>query len=681
MDYHASKIRNVAFIGHGGDGKTALTEALLFLNGNIERMGKNEEGNTVCDYDPEEIKRHISISLSMAPVEFDGYKINIMDCPGYFDFEGSVISALSVADGAVIVMSAVSGIDVGTEKAMDITKKQKLPRVLFINQMDKEHASFTKTVAQLKQKYGSCIVPLLLPIMQQDVMTGFVDLIENQAYHFNGQKRGKTEIPSELAETVMLERAALMETAAENDEELMEKVIMEEELTPEEIVKGLSIGIADSSAVPVLCGSALEGKDVRLLQDTLIRFIPSPENKEFAGEEDIRVCREEDPFSAYVFKTISDPFAGKLSLFMVRSGVLTGDTPLYNANEEKQEKTGNLYILKGKQQIPVQKLYAGDIGAIGRLQVTLTGHTLYSGKKITYPAMQTPWQGISLAVYPKKQGDEDKVFSGLRRLAEEDITLSLEKNAQTNEMLLKGLGDVHLDVAIEKLKNKFNAEAELRTPVVPYRETIRKSVKAQGKYKKQSGGHGQYGDCWIEFNPSDKDFEFIDKVVGGAVPRSYIPAVEKGLLECMQKGVLAGYPVTGISCTLYDGSYHPVDSSEMAFKAAASIAYKTGCKNAGPVLLEPIYTVEITVPDDYMGDIIGDINKRRGRILGMTPVSGGQRIDGEVPLAEMFYYATDLRSMTQGRGSYQMAFARYEEVPAHIAAKIAAAAGVKENEE
>ena len=366
---------------------------------------------------------------------------------------------------------------------------------------------------------------------------------------------------------------------------------------------------------------------------------------------------------------------------MVRSGVLSGETTLYNANEERQEKMGNLYVLRGKQQFPVQKLYAGDIGAIGRLQVSLTGHTLYSGKKITYVPMETPWQGIRLAVYPKKQGDEDKVFSGLRRLAEEDITLSLEKNAQTNEMLLKGLGDVHLDVAIEKLKSKFNAEAELRTPVVPYRETIRKSVKAQGKYKKQSGGHGQYGDCWIEFNPSDKDFEFVDKVVGGAVPRSYIPAVEKGLLECMQKGVLAGYPVTGISCTLYDGSYHPVDSSEMAFKSAAAIAYKTGCKNAGPVLLEPIYTVEVTVPDDYMGDIIGDINKRRGRILGMTPVPGGQRIDGEVPLAEMFYYAADLRSMTQGRGMYQMAFARYEEVPAHIAAKIAAAAGDREGDE
>ena len=681
MDYHASRIRNVAFIGHGGDGKTALTEALLFLNGNIERMGKNEEGNTVCDYDAEEIKRHISISLSVAPVEFDGYKINIMDCPGYFDFEGSVISALSVADGAVIVMSAVSGIDVGTEKAMERTKKNKIPRLIFINQMDKEHASFEKTVAQLKEKYGSCIVPLLYPIFQEGVMTGFVDLIENQAYCFTGKKQEKTDIPAELADAVALERSALMETAAENDEELMEKVIMEETLTPEEIVKGLSLGVADTSAVPVLCGSALEGKGVKLLQDTLVRFVPSPEDKEFAGNEGIRRCKENEPFSAYIFKTISDPFAGKLSLFMVRSGVLSGETALYNANEEKQEKMGNLYVLRGKQQIPVQKLYAGDIGAIGRLQVSLTGHTLYSGKKITYAPIEIPWQGISLAVYPKKQGDEDKVFSGLRRLAEEDITLSLEKNVQTNEMLLKGLGDVHLEVAVEKLKSKFNAEAELRTPVVPYRETIRKSVKAQGKYKKQSGGHGQYGDCWIEFNPSDKDVEFVDKVVGGAVPRSYIPAVEKGLLECMQRGVLAGYPVTGISCTLYDGSYHPVDSSEMAFKAAASIAYKTGCKNANPVLLEPIYTVEVTVPDDDMGDIIGDINKRRGRILGMTPVSGGQRIEGEVPLAEMFYYAADLRSMTQGRGTYQMVFARYEEVPAHIAAKIAAAAGNSENEE
>ncbi len=679
MDYHASNVRNIAFIGHGGNGKTSLTEAMLFLNGNIERLGKTDDGSTVCDYDAEEIKRHISISLSIAPVEFGNSKINILDCPGYFDFEGSVLNALNVCDGAVIVASA-QGIDVGTEKAIELTRKKKIPRIIFVNQIDKEHTSFENTVAELKAKYGSNIVPILYPIIENNVMKGFVDLVEKQAYIFNGEKREKADIPSSLVDMIELERAALMETSAENDEELMEKVIMGEELTPEEIIKGLGLGVADSSAVPVLCGCALDLKGVRLLQDTIMRFIPSSENKEFEGIDDIRVCSEDEPFSAYVFKTISDPFAGKLSVFMIRSGVLTADTSLYNANEDKAEKSGNIYVLKGKTQTQVQKLYAGDIGAIGRLQYTLTGHTLYSGKKIQYESVEVPWPGMRMAVVPKKQGDEDKVFSGLRKLIEEDNTLALEKNTETNEMILMGLGDMHLDITVQKLKAKYNGEAVLKTPQVPYKETIRKSVKAQGKHKKQSGGHGQYGDCWIEFNPSDKEFEFVDKVVGGAVPRSYIPAVEKGLLECMKKGVLAGYPVTGISCTLYDGSYHDVDSSEMAFKMAASIAYKTGCANANPVLLEPVYSVEITVPDDYMGDVIGDINKRRGRVLGMTPEANGQRIDGEVPLAEMFSYAKDLRAMTQGRGVYKMDFVRYEEVPPMISQKIAAAAQ-KDNEE
>ena len=670
MDYHASNVRNIAFIGHGGNGKTSLTEAMLFLNGNIERLGKTDDGNTVCDYDSEEIKRHISISLSIAPVEFQDFKINILDCPGYFDFEGSVLSALNVCDGAVIVASA-QGLDVGTEKAVELAKKKKLPRIIFINQIDKEHSSFENTVSELRSRYGSNIVPILHPIMDGGVMKGFVDLVDKQAYVFNGDKREKTDIPQDILETVELERAALMETAAENDEDLMEKVIMEEELTPEEIIMGLALGVKDSSAVPVLCGSAIDLKGVRLLQDTIVRFIPSSEGKEFEGTDDIRVCSEDEDFSAYVFKTISDPFAGKLSIFMVRSGVLTADTPLYNVNEDKAEKSGNIYVLRGKTQTQVTKLCAGDIGAIGRLQYTLTGHTLCSGKKICYEPAETLWPGMRMAVYPKKQGDEDKVFSGLRRLIEEDNTLVLEKNSETNEMILMGLGDMHLDITLQKLKSKYNGDAELRAPQIPYKETIRKSVKAQGKYKKQSGGHGQYGDCWIEFNPSDKEFEFVDKVVGGAVPRNFIPAVEKGLIDCMKKGVFAGFPVTGISCTLYDGSYHPVDSSEMAFKSAASIAYKTGCANASPVLLEPVYSVEITVPDDYMGDVIGDINKRRGRVLGMTPEASGQRIDGEVPLSEMFDYAIDLRAMTQGRGVYKMEFARYEEVPQNIAQKIA----------
>ncbi len=673
MDYHTSNVRNIAFVGHGGDGKTSLAEALLFLNGNIQKLGKTDDGNTLCDYDAEEIKRKISVAVSVAPVEFDKFKINILDCPGYFDFEGGMINALMVSDAAVIVMSAVSGLDVGAQKAIEKTRKEKIPRIVFVNQMDKEHASFDKTVAQLKERYGSGIVPILYPILKKEKMVGFVDLVDKQAYKFDGEKRIKTGIPEDLIDTIELEHGALMETAAENDEELMEKVIMGDELTSEEIIKGLALGIADSSATPVLCGSAIDFMGVRLLQETIVRFIPSCENKSFKcvdGTE--RKASENEPVSLYVFKTISDPFAGKLSVFRVNSGILKADTPLTNSREDKQEKTGNLYILKGKQQIQVDKLYPGDIGAIGRLQYTVTGDTLFSGKKAEYPRPELPFLGMRLAVTPKKQGDEDKVFTGLRRLCEEDNTLKLEKNTQTNEMILQGLGDMQLDVAMQRLKAKYGAEAVLKPPIIPYKETIKKTVKAQGKYKKQSGGHGQYGDCWIEFAPSDKEFEFIDKVVGGAVPRSYIPAVEKGLLDCVKKGVLAGYPVTGISCTLYDGSYHPVDSSEMAFKAAASIAYKTACAGALPTLLEPVYSLKVTVPDEYMGDVIGDINKRRGRINGMTPVPQGQCIEGEVPLSELTYYSVDLRAMTQGKGSYEYEFARYEEVPANLSAKIAA---------
>lgn len=671
MDYHAESIRNIAFIGHGGDGKTSLSESLLFLNKNVERLGKVDEGNTVSDYDAEEIKRKISISLSVIPLEAEGKKINILDCPGYFDFEGAVLGGLSVSDGAVIVTNAINAANVGCEKAFKLTKQQRIPRIVFINQMDKENASFDKSVKALKEKFGNSVVPIVYPITENGAMIGFVDLIENQAYKFDGEKRIKTDIPESIKDEVELERSSLMETAAENDEELMEKVFGAESLTSEEIVKGLSLGVSDASATPVLCGSAVDFKGVRLLQETILKLIPSSKDKEFEGLEDIRKCDENQPFSAYVFKTITDPFAGKLSLFQVRSGVLDATTAVTNAREDKQEKISNIYVLRGKQQIPAQKLYAGDIGALGRLQFTETGDTLYEGKKIEYIKPELPWTGMSLAVVPEKQGEEDKVFGGLRRLCEEDDTLCLKKNEQTNEVLLCGLGDMHLDVAVQKLKSKYNASAKLVPPTIAYRETIKKSVKAQGKYKKQSGGHGQYGDCWIEFAPSQKEFEFIDKIVGGAVPRTYIPSVEKGLLDCVKSGVLAGYPVTGISCTLYDGSYHPVDSSEMAFKAAASIAYKTACEAANPTLLEPVCSVKITVPDDYMGDVIGDINKRRGRILGMTPIAEGQCIEGEVPESEMTYYAIDLRSMTQGRGSYYMEFCRYEEAPQTIISKIA----------
>ena len=689
MQYKAENIRNIAFMGHGGDGKTTLTESILFGTGAADRFGKVEDGNTTSDYDPEEIKRHISISASLAPVQYNNTKINIIDCPGYFDFLGETVSALNAADGAVIVMSAVSGLNVGAEKAMDMTKKKKLPKIIFINQMDRENANYLKVLTQLEEKYGSSIAPIQYPIMENGVMTGYVDVASNVSYKFNGKKLEKIDTPAHLSDQLADARSRLIEAAAENDEELLEKYFAEEELTTDEIIKGLLEGVYSGSTVPVCGGSALESKCTDFLLEQIIAFIPSCAGKKYPckkadGSDGEIVCDSSGSFAAQVFKTISDPFVGKLSLFKVISGIIKSDTPLYNPNVDKTEKAGTIYTMRGKKQIPEEQLNAGDIGAVAKLQYTLTYHTLCTeANKIIFPIPEIPKPSITMSVFPKKQGDEDKVFNGLRRLEEEDVTFKLSKNEETNEMQISGLGEMHLDVISKKLKNKFNAEITLAEPKIPYRETIKKSVKAEGKHKKQSGGHGQYGHCWIEFEPitdGSANFEFVDKVVGGVVPRAYIPAVEKGLLECVKKGVLAGYPVVNLRCTLYDGSYHDVDSSEMAFKIAASLAYKKGLKEANPVLLEPIYHVEVIVPDDYMGDIIGDLNKRRGRILGMSPVEGGQKVVAEVPYAEMLKYSTDLRSMTQARGTFDMWFERYEEVPPNIAAKVIEAAAAQTEE-
>ena len=689
MQYKAENIRNIAFMGHGGDGKTTLTESILFGTGAADRFGKVEDGNTTSDYDPEEIKRHISISTSLAPVQYNNTKINIIDCPGYFDFLGETVSALNAADGAVIVMSAVSGLNVGAEKAMDMTKKKKLPKIIFINQMDRENANYLKVLTQLEEKYGSSIAPIQYPIMENGVMTGYVDVASNVSYKFNGKKLEKIDTPAHLSDQLADARSRLIEAAAENDEELLEKYFAEEELTTDEIIKGLLEGVHSGSTVPVCGGSALESKCTDFLLEQIIAFIPSCAGKKYPskkadGSDGEIVCDSSGSFAAQVFKTITDPFVGKLSLFKVISGVIKSDTPLYNPNVDKAEKAGTIYTMRGKKQIPEEQLNAGDIGAVAKLQYTLTYHTLCTeANKVIFPIPEIPKPSITMSVFPKKQGDEDKVFNGLRRLEEEDVTFKLSKNEETNEMQISGLGEMHLDVISKKLKNKFNAEIILAEPKIPYRETIRKSVKAEGKHKKQSGGHGQYGHCWIEFEPitdGSANFEFVDKVVGGVVPRAYIPAVEKGLLECVKKGVLAGYPVVNLRCTLYDGSYHDVDSSEMAFKIAASLAYKKGLKEANPVLLEPIYHVEVIVPDDYMGDIIGDLNKRRGRILGMSPVEEGQKVVAEVPYAEMLKYSTDLRSMTQARGTFDMWFERYEEAPPNIAAKVIQAAAAQAEE-
>lgn len=689
MGYNTEFIRNIALLGHGGDGKTTLTEALLFSLGVTDRLGKVEDGNTVSDYDPEEVKRNISISASIVPVEYKNNKINFIDCPGYFDFAGEVTGALTVSDAAVIVMSGVSGLVVGTEKAISLTKKLNLPKIIFVNQMDRENADFHKVLNQLESKYLTSIAPIQYPIKENDKLIGYVDVIANKGYKYDGGKMAEIAIPSALVSHVEEARGRIIEAAAENDEELLEKYFTEGELTVDEIIKGLLIGIRAGSTIPVMCGSALEQKGVYSLLDNILYFFSASADKELHGTDTngnyvTRACSSDQPFSAFVFKTISDPFVGKLSFFKVMSGKLNSGTELYNVNAEKIEKTGTIYMMRGKKQIQVDELCAGDIGAMAKLQYTFTNNTLCdSGNIINYAATVYPNPSITMSVFPKNQGDEDKVFNGLRRLEEEDPTFKLSKNEETNEMQISGLGEIHLDVISKKLKAKFNAEVNIVNPKIPYRETIKKAVKAEGKHKKQSGGHGQYGHCWIEFEPlydADKNFEFVDRVVGGVVPKNFIPAVEKGLLDCIKKGVLAGYPVVNLRATLYDGSYHDVDSSEMAFKIAASLAYKKGCREANPVLLEPIYKVEITVPDDYMGDIIGDINKRRGRILGMNPVEDGQQIIAEAPLAEMFKYSTDLRSMTQARGSFEMEFARYEECPANVAQKIIESAAIDKDD-
>ncbi len=690
-NYTTDKIRNIGIIGHGGEGKTTLTEAMLFNAKATDRFGRVEDGTTTTDYDPEEIKRHISISAATAPLEWNGHKLNVIDVPGYFDFEGELASTLRVVDSACIVVGAVSGVIVGTEKAWDYCKEYKIPRIMFVNQMDRENANFNKVIDQLKELYGTSIAPFQVPIMEGGEFTGYVDIIAMKAMQFKGKDIIEVPIPDNMQDEVESIRTILVEAAAETSEELMEKYFEGEELTEEEIRKAVREGVVCGDVVPVICGSAVNNQGVSILMDTIINYLPAPgecggvtgENPK-TNEAVERTCSASEPFSALVFKTVVDPFVGKLSIFKVLSGEMTTGMSVYNPNKEKVEKINNIYLLRGKKQIAVDKVVTGDIAAVAKLQVTMTGDTLCDqSDPILYEGIRFPDPSISLAVVAEKEGEEDKVFGGLSRLTEEDPTFTVDKNQETGEMLISGVGEMHLEIISKRLKNKFGVGVVYNEPKIPYRETIRKPVKAEGRHKKQSGGHGQFGHVWVEFEPladPEQRFEFVDKIVGGVVPRQYIPAVEKGLLECLEKGVLAGYPMVGIKATLYDGSYHSVDSSEMAFKIAAALAYRK-LDQANPVLLEPIMRAEVVVPDDYMGDIIGDMNKRRGRILGMNPIGNGmQEVVAEVPQAEMTRYATDLRSMTQARGSFKLTFVRYEEVPANISAKVVEQAKL-ENEE
>lgn len=692
-NYTTEKIRNVALISHGGAGKTSLAEAMLYTSGAINRLGKTDAGTTTTDFDPEEVKRQITINTSLAPVEWSGVKVNLLDTPGYFDFIGDVAGALRVADAAVVVVSATAGVEVGTEKFWGYADDNQLPRLVFVNRMDKENANFDKVVAQLQEFFGLKVVPVQVPIGAEASFAGVVDIVKMKGYTFEGDGKKVTEgaVPADVADLVESYREKLMEAVAESDDELLMKYLEGEPLTDEEIISGLRTGTQTGKVIPVLCGSATLNKGTQPLLDIIINALPSPAdvgqvaaNK--AGSDEVETVKIDPsgPVAALVFKTFADPFVGKISYFKVYSGTLKSDTQLNNINKDKGERLGQVFTMLGKNQVNMEKVPAGDIAAVAKLQATTTGDTLCEKSVCAvFPPISFPAPVTTFAVEPKKQGEEDKVASGLARFLEEDPTFRMDRNTEVKQTLISGMGELHLEIITSRLASKFGVEVDLKLPKIPYKETIRGSAKVEGKHKKQSGGRGQFGHVWIEFAPLDSGqyFEFEDKIFGGSVPRQYIPAVEKGLREAMETGILAGYPVVDIKASLYDGSYHNVDSSEMAFKIAAHLAFKKGVEQAKPVLLEPVMYVEVTVPDQFMGDIMGDMNSRRGRILGMEPNNGVQVIKASVPMAEMLKYAIDLRSMTQGRGSFSMKFDHYEEVPAHIADQVVAAAKAEKAEE
>lgn len=671
MSYTARDIRNICFIGHGGDGKTALAESMLFYTKGTDRLGKSADGTTISDYDPEEIKRKYSISTSVIPIEYGRSKINILDNPGYFDFAGEVMQSVRVVDAGVIVVSAKNGIGVGTEKSWKYLYERKLPKFVYVSKLDEEHADFFKTFEQLREKFGKTLAPIVIPIVEDNKTIGIVDIIHKNAFLSGKGKTQNIGVPDSMKDTVDEYYEFLCEAVAETSEENMEKYFAGEEFTLGEIIAGINQGVKDLSLVPVFCGSAMTGLGTEALIRGIVDFAPNPTEgypQDAVNEngESIKIaCAPEETPVLFVFKTISDQY-GKQSYFKVISGNVASDLSLENARTGDMEKLGHIYMVKGKKTTEVKQLCCGDIGMVSKLASVKTGDTLcVASRPLTLSPVEYPTPCHSRAIFAKVKGHEEKIAAGLSRLAEEDLSFTLVNNAETREMVLTGAGDIHLDVLCSKLKTKFAVESELREPKVAYRETIRKSATVRGRHKKQSGGHGQFGDVVIEFSPGEtEELTFEEKVVGGAVPKNFFPAVEKGLREACEKGVLAGYPMVFAKATLLDGSYHPVDSSEMAFKTAASLAYKEGVPKAGPVILEPIGALKVTIPDAMMGDIMGDLNKRRGRVMGMTPNSDGdQVVDAEVPMAEMMSYAIDLRSMTQGRGSFTFEFVRYEEAP------------------
>lgn len=672
MSYTAKDIRNICLLGHGGDGKTILAEDMLFLTNGSDRLGSIADGNTVSDFDPEEIKRKYSISTSIIPVNFEGCKINLLDNPGFFDFAGEIVQSLRVADAGLIVLSAKGGIAVGTEKAWKSLKNANMPTMFYISKMDEDHANYYKVVDDMRATFGNTVVPLIFPMMKGDKCVGLVDLLSHTARDTEGNS---TSLTPEAEERCKEYLAELSEQVAETSEELMEKFFMEEPFTEEELIQGVKDGMRQRSITPVFCGSAMMGYGSKRVMEYIVKFCPNPlEGLPMATAEggELMLDPKGSP-AVFVFKTTSDQF-GKNSYFKVISGDITEGMSLVNARTGAAEKLSNIFFAKGKTLTKAAKICCGDLGVATKLGSVKTGDTLgLAGKVTALQGMTYDEPCYTMAIYAKVKGQEDKIASGLNKLNEEDLSFRFGNNAETKEMIISGVGDIHLGVLCSKLLSKFKVEAELRPAKIAYRETIKKKVEVHGRHKKQSGGHGQFGDVYIRFEPQTEteDLVFVDETVGGCVPKNFIPSVEKGLRNCITKGVLAGYPLVFLKATLYFGSYHPVDSSDMAFQTAAAVAYKDGIPTAGPTLLEPIGELKVYIPDANLGDIIGDLNKRRGRVMGMTPTGDGQQmVDAEVPMGEMSSYAIDLRSMTQGRGSYSLKFVRYEEVPQMNQAKI-----------
>jgi elongation factor G len=690
--YNTSQIRNIALAGHTASGKTSMTEALLWALKQSDRLGKTEDGNTLSDFDAEEMRRHISIQASIIPVEHDGTKINLIDLPGFRDFIGEIKGGLRAADSMLLVYDATGGFDTGAEFAWNLAEDLNLPRAIFINKLDKEHTSFEKSLATLQEALGVRLVPVAIPVGEELGFKGVIDLIRMKKVNEEAQKVSYEEIPADMADEAQLARSALIEAAAEGDDELMMKFLDEQPLEPEEVIRGLKGAIAERRAFPVLCGSVTGFKGVHTLLDFMAQFMPDPSVAEAypytegsKGEEKEMKITPSGPASAFVFKTVSDPFIGRLSFFKVIRGTVKADMAMQNVNRNKVERLANLLSAKGKKTTPVESLAAGDIGAVAKLEATGTFDTLVEANApaIKFKPIPLPKPTVFMAVRAKSRGDEDKMGMGFHRLMEQDPTLNLYRDDSIRQTILSGMGEVHLQVAVGRMKDISKVDVELEIPKVPYRETITKKGEGQGKYKKQSGGHGQYGDCHIRFEPlpEGKGFEFVWEIVGGVIPTNFKSAIEKGLVETMQRGILAGAPTVDLKAACFYGSYHDVDSSDMSFKVAASLAFKNVIPHCGPILLEPIYKVRITIPEEYMGDVMGDLNGRRGRIAGMDTRGGMTVIKAQVPMAEMLTYEQQLTSATGGRGAYHMEYSHYEEVPQQAQQKIIAAYKAEKGEE